>query len=42
MLEPHASQGPEGPYLTLQLGIRMQECVIDWCRTTEQTLMETQ
>ena len=41
-LEPHASQGPEGPYLTLQLGIRMQECVIDWCRTTEQALMEKQ
>jgi DNA-binding PadR family transcriptional regulator len=41
-LEPHASSGPEGPYLTLQLGIRMQECVIDWCRTTEQALMETQ
>jgi len=41
-LEPHASSGPEGPYLTLQLGIRMQECVIDWCRTTEQALMEKQ
>ena len=39
-LEPHASKGPEGPYLTLQLGIRMQECVIDWCRTTEQALTE--
>jgi len=41
-LEPHASQGPEGPYLTLQLGIRMQECVIDWCLSTEQALMEAQ
>ena len=41
-LEPHASQGPKGPYLTLQLGIRMQECVIDWCLSTEQALMETQ
>ena len=41
-LEPHASQGPEGPYLTLQLGIRMQECVIDWCLSTEQALMEKQ
>jgi DNA-binding PadR family transcriptional regulator len=41
-LEPHASQGPEGPYLTLQLGIRMQECVIDWCRATEQALREKQ
>jgi DNA-binding PadR family transcriptional regulator len=39
-LEPHASSGPRGPYLTLQLGIRTQECVIDWCRTTEQTLKE--
>jgi PadR family transcriptional regulator, regulatory protein AphA len=37
-LEPHASQGPQGPYLTLQLGIRMQECVIDWCLATEQAL----
>jgi PadR family transcriptional regulator, regulatory protein AphA len=41
-LEPHASSGPQGPYLTLQLGISMQECVIDWCRTTEQALMEKQ
>ena len=40
-LEPHASQGPEGPFLTLQLGIRKQECVIDWCRATEQALTET-
>jgi DNA-binding PadR family transcriptional regulator len=39
-LEPHASSGPKGPYLTLQLGIRTQECVIDWCRTTEQALTE--
>ena len=39
-LEPHASSGPQGPYLTLQLGIRVQECVIDWCRTTEQALKE--
>jgi PadR family transcriptional regulator, regulatory protein AphA len=41
-LEPHASSGPQGPYLTLQLGIRMQGCVIDWCRTTEQALEEEQ
>jgi PadR family transcriptional regulator AphA len=42
-LEPHASQAPQkGPYLTLQLGIRMQECVIDWCRATEQALKEAQ
>ncbi|HET7049958.1 MAG TPA: PadR family transcriptional regulator [Solirubrobacteraceae bacterium] len=42
-LEPHASQvPPKGPYLTLQLGIRMQECVIDWCRATEQALKEAQ
>jgi DNA-binding PadR family transcriptional regulator len=40
-LEPHASSGPEGPYLTLQLGIKMQECVIGWCRATEQSLTET-
>jgi PadR family transcriptional regulator, regulatory protein AphA len=41
-LEPHASSGPQGPYLTLQLGIRMQECVIDWCLATEQALGEEQ
>jgi PadR family transcriptional regulator, regulatory protein AphA len=39
-LEPHASSGPKGPYLTLQLGIKMQESVIDWCRATEQALTE--
>jgi DNA-binding PadR family transcriptional regulator len=41
-LEPHASSGPQGPFLTLQLGIRMQECVIDWCKATEQALTEKQ
>ncbi|MGZ4231594.1 MAG: PadR family transcriptional regulator [Solirubrobacteraceae bacterium] len=41
-LEPHASSGPEGPYLTLQLGIKMQECVIDWCQAAEQVLTEKQ
>jgi PadR family transcriptional regulator, regulatory protein AphA len=39
-LEPHASSGPQGPYLTLQLGIKMQESVIDWCLATEQALTE--
>ena len=34
-LEPHASEGPRGSYLTLQLGIRITECLIDWCKEQE-------
>jgi DNA-binding PadR family transcriptional regulator len=34
-IEPHASQGPRGPYLTLQLGMHITQCVIDWCTETE-------
>jgi PadR family transcriptional regulator AphA len=37
-IEPHASQGPEGPYLTLQLGIESTQWLIDWCAATEQRL----
>jgi PadR family transcriptional regulator AphA len=34
-IEPHAKQGPPGPYLTLLLGMRVTECLIDWCAETE-------
>jgi DNA-binding PadR family transcriptional regulator len=37
-LEAHASQGPEGAYLTLQLGIGMTEWIINWCEATERRL----
>ena len=37
-LEPHASAGPRGPYLTLQLGMEMNQQVIDWCRAAETDL----
>jgi DNA-binding PadR family transcriptional regulator len=37
-IEPHASQGPEGPYLTLQLGIANTEWQIEWCKETERRL----
>ena len=33
-----ASEGPQGPYLTLQLGIGFTQCVIDWCEATERRL----
>jgi PadR family transcriptional regulator, regulatory protein AphA len=34
-IEPHASQGPEGPYMTLQLGIESTQRFIDWCEAAE-------
>src|SRR2546423_1688820 len=37
-IEPHASQGPPGPYLTLQMGIELTERTIEWCETTERRL----
>jgi DNA-binding PadR family transcriptional regulator len=37
-LEEHARQGPEGPYLTLQLGIGSTECCVNWCEATERRL----
>jgi PadR family transcriptional regulator AphA len=39
-LEPHAAEGPLGPRLTLDLGITMTKCVIDWCEQTERQLTE--
>ena len=37
-IEPHASKGPKGSYLTLQLGIGLTERTIDWCKATERQL----
>ena len=37
-IEPHASKGPKGSYLTLQLGIGLTEWTIEWCKATEREL----
>jgi PadR family transcriptional regulator AphA len=37
-IEPHASQGPAGSYLTLQMGIELTERAIEWCEATERQL----
>jgi len=37
-LEPHASKGPTGSYLTLQMGIESTESIIRWCKATERRL----
>ncbi len=37
-IEPHAEQGPAGPYLTLQMGIALTESTIKWCEATERRL----
>jgi DNA-binding PadR family transcriptional regulator len=37
-LEPHASQGPTGSYLTLRMGIELSESIIKWCEATERQL----
>jgi PadR family transcriptional regulator, regulatory protein AphA len=37
-LEPHASKGPTGSYLTLQMGIELTESIIEWCEATERRL----
>jgi PadR family transcriptional regulator, regulatory protein AphA len=37
-IEPHASTGPAGSYLTLQLGIESTESTINWCEATERRL----
>ena len=37
-IEPYASEGPAGSYLTLQLGIASTEWLIDWCAATERRL----
>ena len=37
-IESHASQGPKGSYLTLQMGIAMTERMVEWCKATERQL----
>ena len=37
-IEPKAGKGPPGPYLTLELGIELTQCFIDWCEATERRL----
>jgi DNA-binding PadR family transcriptional regulator len=37
-IEPHASRGPTGAHLTLQLGIGLTEWTIQWCKETERHL----
>ena len=37
-IEPHASKGPAGSYLTLQMGIGLTEWTIKWCEATERRL----
>ena len=37
-IEPHASKGPTGPYLTLQMGIGLTEWIVKWCEATERRL----
>lgn len=39
-IEPAASMGAQGPYLTLQLGIGLNEWLIEWCEATERRLIE--
>ena len=39
-IEDAASEGPEGPYLTLQLGIQSTQCFIEWCEAAEGRLIE--
>jgi DNA-binding PadR family transcriptional regulator len=37
-IEPFASKGPTGSYLTLQMGIGFTEWIIEWCEATERRL----
>jgi DNA-binding PadR family transcriptional regulator len=37
-IEPLASKGPAGSYLTLQMGIGLTEWTIQWCEATERRL----
>jgi DNA-binding PadR family transcriptional regulator len=30
-IEPHAAEGPPGPYRTLQLGLELHQWWVDWC-----------
>jgi DNA-binding PadR family transcriptional regulator len=37
-IEPHASKGPLGAQLTLQMGIGLTQWTIEWCEATERRL----
>jgi DNA-binding PadR family transcriptional regulator len=39
-IEEHAADGPQGPYLTLQLGIGFTQWFIEWCEAAERRLAE--
>jgi PadR family transcriptional regulator, regulatory protein AphA len=39
-IEPFASKGPAGPYLTLQLGIGIHQHMVEWCEATERRLAQ--
>jgi PadR family transcriptional regulator, regulatory protein AphA len=39
-IESHASEGPQGPYMTLELGIGYTQWLIDWCEAAERRLAE--
>ncbi len=39
-IEPIAELGPDGPRLTLELGIRHSEFMIDWCASAERRIAE--
>jgi DNA-binding PadR family transcriptional regulator len=41
-IEPMASKGPTGSYLTLQMGIGNTEWLIEWCEATERRLAKTE
>src|SRR5215831_15893654 len=41
-IEEHATEGPGGPYMTLQLGIGLTQWFIDWCEAAERSLAETE
>ncbi|HEV3390633.1 MAG TPA: PadR family transcriptional regulator [Solirubrobacteraceae bacterium] len=38
--EEEASHMPEGPRLTLELGIRLHRGIVEWCESTERRLRE--
>jgi PadR family transcriptional regulator AphA len=41
-IEPMAAEGPQGPYMTLQLGIQSSQEFIDWCKAAERRPTETE
>jgi DNA-binding PadR family transcriptional regulator len=39
-IEPHAKEGPVGPYLALQLGMGFTRWYVEWCEAAERRLAE--